>query len=281
MLQRKDDFMQNYNVYVDRRVVNKVSYKKKDLLCVMALMLELTKRRAIHGNDVVEVACTPSTLWGNIVWRAKPTRRDRENFMDSLKRLIQGGLVLVTKQEHETIAWNTLIRLNVEQIAHNENETFIMFCSNDLEFLVEQNYSTITTLLQLYISVTSYINVADVRYFDEAIAKGEHPIDFNYDLYGELDYHISCWASHQRLMTTKHSTDTVKEQWISKHTLIKMLDLLEELGLIAIVTPQVKDNKETFTNHYCYPRHKYYVQHIANMMAKQQIYMRNTQSLQH
>ena len=60
-----------------------------------------------------------------------------------------------------------------------------------------------------------------------------------------------------------------------------MLDLLEELGLIAIVTPQVKDSKETFTNHYCYPRHKYYVQHIANMMAKQQIYMRDTQSLQH
>ncbi|MEO3151952.1 hypothetical protein [Turicibacter sanguinis] len=264
----------NFNIYVDRQVVNEVSYKKKDLLCVLALLFELNKRRAIYG-DAIEIACTPSTLWGNIVWRVKPTRRDRENFMDSLKRLIQGGLVIVTKQEHETISWNTLIHLDVEQIAHNENQTFIMFCSDDLEFLVEQNYSTITTLLQLYISITSYFNVSDIRDFDEAIAKGEHPIDFTYDLYGELDYHISCWASHQRLMTTKHSTDTVREQWISKPTLIKMLDLLEELGLIAIVTPQVKDSRETFTNHYCYPRHKYYVQHIANMMAKQQVYMRD------
>ena len=106
------------------------------------------------------------------------------------------------------------------------------------------------------------------------IANGENPIDESYDLYGELNYHISCWASHERLMTTKHSMDKNPLNWISNKTLIESLTLLEELGLIAIVRPQVKGSKEHFTNHYCFPRHKKYVQQIANMQAKQIVYKR-------
>ena len=74
-------------------------------------------------------------------------------------------------------------------------------------------------------------------------------------------------------MTTKHSKDSEKERWVSDKTLTKLLSLLEEVGLIAIVRTNI--NGENLPNDYCYPRHKNYVEMIAKRMAEQQIYNRD------
>lgn len=261
-----------FNLYVDREVINKVNFKKKDLLCVLALMFECYKRKSICGDGVVEISCTPSTLWDNVVWKVKPTHTDRKNFMESFNRLIDGELIRITKSSSTKISWSTLLHVDITKILHEENNPFIMFCSETFELVEGHNYNTLSTLLQLYLSIISYFDMSQIRAFDEAISKKESPIDYNYDFYGKMDFHVSCWASHQRLMMTKHSGDTHYEQWISKKTLIKMLDVLEESGMISIV--RINHHGENFSNHYCYPRHKKYVEKIAKHMAEQKLYSR-------
>lgn len=262
-----------FNLYVDKEVVDKVNFKKKDLLCVLALMLESYKRKSVCGGDVVEISCTPSTLWDNVVWKVKPTHTDRKNFMESFNRLLDSGLIRVVQSSSTKISWSTLLHIDIEELLHEENNAFIMFCSDTFELFENHNYSTLSALLQLYLSIISYFDMSQIRGFDEMIAKGGCPIDYSYELYGKLDFHISCWTSHKRLMSTKHSSDTHFEQWVTKPTLIKLLNILEDVGLISIV--KIKIDGEDFSNHYCYPRHKKYVERIAHNMAKQKIYNRS------
>lgn len=261
-----------FNLYVDREVVNKVNFKKKDLLCVLALMLECYKRRSVCGKDIIEISCTPSTLWDNVVWKVKPTHTDRKNFMESFNRLVDSELITITKSSSPKISWSTLLHVDITKILHEENNSFIMFCSETFELVEGHNYNTLSTLLQLYLSITSYFDMSQIAAFDESIKKKENPIDYGYDLYGKLDFHISCWASYKRLMMTRHSKDTHFEQWITDKTLTKMLGILEDANLISIVRTTV--NGEQFPNHYCYPRHKKYVEKIAKRMAEQQLYHR-------
>lgn len=264
-----------YCLFLDREVIANVNYKKRDLTCVLAVLLEYYKQRCIYGEDITAIACTVSHLWLNIVWSVKPSRRDKENFISSLNRLVENDLVTITEGSEKSITWNTMLKLDITNLIHDKERTFIKFDSQDLDSMVEINYNTVALMLQVYINITSYFNMTMISEFDKCIEKGEKPFDPNYDLYGELkDFGVSCWASHQRLMTTKHNWEKPGKAWISEPTLIKMLKLLEELGLIAIVVPKYKDGKENFTNHYCFPRHKQYVQLIADMMAKQQTYKR-------
>lgn len=264
--------MNSFNLYVDRKVVDEVNFKKKDLLCVLALMLESYKRKAVCGEGIVEISCTPSTLWDNVVWKVKPTHTDRKNFMESFNRLVESGLVEIVESSSQKITWSTLLHLDIEKILHEENNSFIAFCTDTFEFIEGKNYATLSTLLQLYLSIISYFDMSQIREFDEAIRKGESPIDYTYEFYGEMNFHVSCWASYKRLMTTKHSSDTKKQQWISDKTLTKMLSILEDAQMISIV--RIVINGEQFPNHYCYPRHKKYVEKIAKHMAEQQLYAR-------
>lgn len=263
-----------YTLYLDREVIDEVNYEEKDLLCVLAILLECCKNSVVHGD--CKIACTPSTLWANITRKIKTTATDRRNFVSSIHRLVENGTITLLEHETSVIKWSTLLKIDASNILHNSNSPFICIESNNLEGIKYKEYKhvTLAILLQLYVSIISYFDMSDIRAFDNAIANGELPLDETYDLYGELNYHVSCWASHERLMTTKHSMDKNPLNWISNKTLIESLNLLEELGLIAIVRPQVKGSKEHFTNHYCFPRHKKYVQKIANMQAKQIIYKR-------
>lgn len=264
-----------YCLFLDRDVISNVNYKKKDLTCVLAILLEYYKQRSIYGDNIVKIGCTVSSLWLNIVWSVKPSRRDKENFINSLNRLVENNLVRIEQTNEDDITWNSMLILNIQNLVHSKERTFIKFDSSDLDSMIEIDYNTLTLMLQVYINITSYFDMSQIAMFDECIENNEHPLDYHYDLYSENTYHVSCWAGHKRLMTTKHGWEEPSEQWISKPTLIKVLNLLEELNLIAIVKPQYKNSNENFTNHYCFPRHKKYVQHIADMMAKRQIYMRD------
>ena len=263
-----------YTLYLDREVIDQVSYEEKDLLCVLAILLECCKNSVVYGD--CEIACTPSTLWANITRKVKTTKTDRRNFVESIHRLSENGTITLIDHETKVIKWSTLLKIDASHILHDSNCPFICINSSELDEIKYKEYkhATLAVILQLYVSLVSYVDMSQIEAFDNAIANGENPIDESYDLYGELNYHISCWASHERLMTTKHSMDKNPFNWISNKTLIESLTLLEELGLIAIVRPQVKGSKEHFTNHYCFPRHKKYVQQIANMQAKQIVYKR-------
>ena len=267
-----------FTVLLDREVIDGVNYKKKDLVCILAILLEYYKQQSIHGKHITKILCSVACLWANMVWSVKPSRRDRENFVESINRLVDTGLIEIIEKSGEgsTLRWNSNVIFDVSNLIHDAQRTYIKFDSKNLEKLVEVNYKTLTTLLQVYISIISYFNNQQINYFDKCIEQGVSPIDESYDLYGQLDYHISCWASQDRLTRTKHNKDEVGNQWITKPTLIEALKLLEEAGLIAIVKPKAPKG-ENFTNHYCYPRHKKYVQLIADMQVKQIIHNRQSE----
>ena len=228
----------------------------------------------VYGD--CEIACTPSTLWANITRKVKTTKTDRRNFVESINRLSENGTITLLDHETNTIKWSTLLKIDASNILHDSNCPFICINSSDLDGIKYKEYkhATLAVVLQLYVSIVSYIDMGQIEYFDKMISNGENPIDESYDLYGELNYHVSCWASYERLMTTKHSQDNNTKTWISDKTLTDSLILLEELGLISIVRPQVKGSKEHFTNHYCFPRHKKYVQKIADKKALQLVHQR-------
>ncbi len=263
-----------YTLYLDREVIDQVSYEEKDLLCVLAILLECCKNSVVYGD--CEIACTPSTLWANITRKVKTTKTDRRNFVESIHRLSENGTITLLDHETNTIKWSTLLKIDASNILHDSNCPFICINSSDLDGIKYKEYkhATLAVVLQLYVSIVSYIDMGQIEYFDKMISNGENPIDESYDLYGELNYHVSCWASYERLMTTKHSQDNNTKTWISDKTLTDSLILLEELGLISIVRPQVKGSKEHFTNHYCFPRHKKYVQKIADKKALQLVHQR-------
>lgn len=263
-----------FDLYIDRGVVDKVNFKNKDLLCILALALEHYKNQGVFGDEFHrDISCTPEILWRNIIGM-DANRTDRKKFIDSLERLKNHGLITIDfKSDKDVkIMWNTYLEINAEALIHNPNNSFIMVNTVDINSMCVNNYNTLTTLVQCYVSIVSYFDMSQIREFDEAIKNKEKPIDYSYDLYGKIDLHISCWASHDRLMTTKHSSDKSREQWITKPTLIKMLNLLEEIGLISIVKTNI--NGKDFSNHYCYPRHKKYVEMIAKRMAEQQDHAR-------
>ena len=258
----------NYDLYLDRTVIDKVSYKEKDLLCILAILLECAKNQLVYGSEECIIHCTPSTLWANITQKVKITRTDKKNFIDSINRLITDNVVTVVESNTKDIKWSTLLKLDTRSIIHDSNRTFVCIKGDDLDGIKYKEYShnTLATVLQIYVAIVSYFNMQQIEDFDTAIAANKMVIDENYDLYGQLDYHVSCWASHNRLMTTRHSSDTPGQPWISKPSLIEGLNLLEELGLICIVSvPGI-------TNHYCFPRHEKYVKQIAQMQAKQIAY---------
>ena len=263
-----------YTLYLDREVIDQVSYEEKDLLCVLAILLECCKNSVVYGD--CEIACTPSTLWANITRKVKTTKTDRRNFVESIHRLSENGTITLIDHETNVIKWSTLLKIDASNILHDSNCPFICINSSDLDGIKYKEYkhATLAVVLQLYVSIVSYIDMGQIEYFDKMISNGENPIDESYDLYGELNYHVSCWASYERLMTTKHSQDNNTKIWISDKTLTDSLILLEELGLISIVRPQVKGSKEHFTNHYCLPRHKKYVQKIADKKALQLVHQR-------
>lgn len=265
---------ENYTLYLDREVIDKVSYEEKDLLCILAILLECCKTSVVYGD--CEISCTPSTLWANITRKVRTTKADKKNFVDSLKRLIDNETITLIDHEEKNIRWTTLLQIDASNILHDSNRPFICINSSDLSNIKYEEYkhATLAIVLQLYVSIVSYFDMAQIQAFDEAIANGELPFDEDYDLYAELDFHVSCWASYERLMTTKHSKDIPGDSWLQRQLLADSLKLLEKLNLIAIVKPHVKGSKEHFTNHYCFPRHKKYVQKIANMKAKQIVYKR-------
>ena len=257
-----------FTLFLDREVIDGVSYKKKDLLCILSVLLEYYQQQSIRNQPVTKISCTVAGLWLNMVWSVKPSRRDKENFIESLNRLIETDLIRIVDESDKSIRWNSMLIIDVTNLIHDTRRTFVKFETKKLEKMIEINYRTLTVLLQLYISITSYFNVQEIAYFDECIQKGISPIDENYDLYGSIEYHVSCWASQDRLAKTKHSSDKTQERWISKQTLIDMIDLLEELGLIAVIRPHLKSG-EKLANHYCYPRHKKYVQQIVDKKVQQ------------
>ena len=137
-----------YTLYLDREVIDQVSYEEKDLLCVLAILLECCKNSVVYGD--CEIACTPSTLWANITRKVKTTKTDRRNFVESINRLSENGTITLLDHETNTIKWSTLLKIDASNILHDSNCPFICINSSDLDGIKYKEYkhATLAVVLQ-------------------------------------------------------------------------------------------------------------------------------------
>ena len=260
-----------YNLLIDREVMQLIDFKERDLFTVLALLFRNQQTMIARFNDGGNrFVASPGGLYGDFFDVTQVSRRQRTKFVQSLDRVCSSGLVEVLEingrpyNKNETIQWNSLIKFNCTNLVHQSSRSFIMLDTVDMGEIVYQDKVDFQTLLQVYVNVTSYFNQSDISIADT----GE--LDLNYDLYNRNEPHISCYASIDTLCTKRYSTDTKRENWISSKTLTKCLRVLEEIGLLSIVIPnKPKHCKQNFSNHYCYPRQRNFVQRIADNKVKQ------------
>ena len=248
-----------------------VDFKEKDLFTVLALLFRNQQTMiGRQGEGRNRFVASPGGLYGDFFDVTLVSRRQRTNFVKSLERICNTGLIKVLEingkafNDTEKIQWNSLLKLDCTNLAHQATRPFVMVDTVDMGDIVLQDKVNFHILLQVFTNIISYFNQNDIIRADS----GE--VDVSYELYSGQEPHISCYASINTLCTKRYSTDQKQESWISNKTLLKCLVVLEEIGLISIVKPKKPKNcQQNFSNHYCYPRHKNLVQKIADNKVKQ------------
>ena len=265
--------LENYSLIVDKKVLNLADFKEKDVFAILTLLLRnqqvMSVARVVEEDDNVFVA-SPGDLYGNFFDVTGVSRKARTSFVESIKRIAENDLIAIRevngKKNDGTrrIQWNSLLKIDCNNLVHASRKPYITVSTEEINGIVYQDKMDFETLLQVYINIVSYINQKDVS--DADMGK----IDLKYELYGKMDIHLSCFASINTLCTKRFSGDKSNESWISNKTIIKAIQILEEIGAISIVVPKKpKGCKQNFSNHYCYPRHKEMVQRIADNYVKQ------------
>ena len=265
--------LENYSLIVDKKVLNLADFKEKDVFAILTLLLRnqqvMSVARVVEEDDNVFVA-SPGDLYGNFFDVTGVSRKARTSFVESIKRIAENDLIAIRevngKKNDGTrrIQWNSLLKIDCNNLVHASRKPYITVSTEEINGIVYQDKMDFETLLQVYINIVSYINQKDVS--DADMGK----IDLKYELYGKMDIHLSCFASINTLCTKRFSGDKGNESWISNKTIIKAIQILEEIGAISIVVPKKpKGCKQNFSNHYCYPRHKEMVQRIADNYVKQ------------
>ena len=265
--------LENYSLIVDKKVLNLADFKEKDVFAILTLLLRnqqvMSVARVVEEDDNVFVA-SPGDLYGNFFDVTGVSRKARTSFVESIKRIAENDLITIRevngKKNDGTrrIQWNSLLKIDCNNLVHASRKPYITVSTEEINGIVYQDKMDFETLLQVYINIVSYINQKDVS--DADMGK----IDLKYELYGKMDIHLSCFASINTLCTKRFSGDKGNESWISNKTIIKAIQILEEIGAISIVVPKKpKGCKQNFSNHYCYPRHKEMVQRIADNYVKQ------------
>lgn len=263
---------------VKKSVLGEVNFMNSELLWLMAIIYK-HNNEVRHLEEQVEniVFICPNAIVADIVRTVKISPKQQQNLMKDLNVMYQRGLFTVVETKRTKIPkklrWNETVAIDVTNIIRMQNEKvpFIGFEDDDLLMMTSCDFklSQIPTLLAVYVNIISYFNMNDII----AIDNGE--FDLSYENTKEARPHIDCWASINKLCTTRFSRDEKVEQWISKDTLQKYIKLLTEVGLLSVVKPNPKLTKgENFSNHYCFPRHAKLVQQLADRDAYQRVYAR-------
>lgn len=261
---------ESFKFNVDHNNLTLADFNSNEMFWIVGLLYEYNKEMIARGTGepLPYIVISPQLIYANLYDTTKITRRIKESFMKSFSSLISKNMIIIL--EDKKPAWQTVLKVDVSPLLHGNQNTFVQLSTDDMGVIITRKPSEFSTLLAVYLNIISYINQGHVAYIDQ------NGFDINTEVIGmtkENQWHISCYASLNRLSTTKHSADIVTEPWISKPTLLKYINILVELGLLQIVKPTVEVD-ERVTNHYCLPQHREYVQIISNRQAEQLKYKR-------
>lgn len=259
--------LEKIDFYVKRDDITVINFDTYEIFWAVGLLYEYNKEFMARANDEVlpYIYVSPELIYANLYDTTKITRRVKENMMKAFHSLIDKGMIVPIDSSKPT--WGKAVRIDVRPLLAN-NDSSVRVSTDDVGAMITRKPSEFSMLLLVYLNITSYINQGHILYLEE------NGFDKNTDLVGtykDNEWHISCYASLERLSTTKHSTDKNKQAWITRPTLIKYIDVLVELGLLQVVKHDI-DGCGKLTNHYCYPRYANYVKSIANRQAEQFMY---------
>lgn len=265
---------------VKKSILGEVSFMNTELLWLMAIIYKHNNEVRHLEKDVENIVfICPNAIIADILRTVKISPKQQQNLMKDLNLMYQRGLFKVVETRRtrvpKKLRWNETIAIDVTNLIRLQNEKvpFIGFEDDDLLLMTsseEFKLAQIPTLLAVYVNIISYFNMRDIIYVDN----GE--FDLTYENTKEERPHIDCWASINKLCTTRFSQDEKVEEWISKNTLQKYIKLLVEMGLLSVVKPNPKyTNGENFSNHYCFPRHKKLVQQLVDRDVYQTVHQKS------
>lgn len=265
---------------VKKSILSEVNFVNAELLWLMAIIYKHNNEvRHLEDENKNIVFICPSSILADIMRTVKVSPKQQQNLMKDLNSMHERGLFQIVETRRtripKKIRWNETVAIDVTNIIRMQGEKapFIGFEDDDLLLMTSSDdfkLSQIPTLLAVYVNIISYFNMRDVISVDN----GE--FDILYDNTKADRPHIDCWASINKLCTTRFSQDTKVEEWISKNTLQKYIKMLVDMELLSVVKPNPKyTNGENFSNHYCFPRHKNLVQQLADRDAYQKNYQKS------
>ena len=276
--QEKEKFKWKHQV--KKSVLGEVSFVDNEILWLMAIIYKHNNEKK-HLEEESEniVFITPSNLIADIFRSVLISPKQQRKLMQDLNKMYQRGFFEVVQTRTTKIPtklkWSETIAIDVTNLIRlqDSGESFVCFEDEDLLLITSNErikLSQTPSLLSVYFNIVSYFNMNDILYVDNN--------DFDLDYYNTKQDrpHIDCWASLNTLMHKRYSGSDYEENgWITKPTLVKYIQMLSDLELIAIVKPNEKYTKgEHFANHYCFPRHKDLVQKLVDRETYQRMYCR-------
>ena len=109
--------LENYDLLVDKKVLNLADFKEKDVFAILALLLRnqqvMSVARVVEEEDNVFVA-SPGDLYGNFFDVTGVSRKARTSFVNSIKRIADNDLIVIKeingKKNDGTrrIQWNNI-----------------------------------------------------------------------------------------------------------------------------------------------------------------------------
>lgn len=265
---------------VKKSILGEVSFVDNEILWLMAIIYKHNnEKRHLEKEFENIVFITPSNLIADIFRTVQISQKQQRKLMQDLNKMYQRGVFEVvqtrTTKIPKKLKWSETVAIDVTNLIRlqSSQEPFVCFEDDDLLLITSNDrlkLSQVPLLLAIYFNIISYFNMNDIIGVDN----GE--FDLAYENKREDRPHIDCWASLDTLTHKRYSGAIYEEeQWITKPTLIKYIQTLCDLGLIAVVKPNEKYTKgEHFVNHYCFPRHRKLVQQLVDREIYQKIYCR-------
>ena len=272
---------------VKKSVLGEVSFVDNEILWLMAIIYKHNNEKKHFENDNENIVfITPSNLIADIFRSVLISPKQQRKLMQDLNKMYQRGFFEVVQTRVTTVPkklkWNETIAIDVTNLIRlqGSDESFVCFDDEDLLLITSNErvkLSQIPPLLSVYFNIVSYFNMGDIIYIDS----NGNDYDLMYYNTRQDRPHIDCWASLDTLCHKRYSGGEYEEEaWITKPTLIKYIQILSDLRLIAVVKPNKKYSKgENFTNHYCFPRHEELVQKLVDRETYQKVYCRKHDSI--
>lgn len=209
---------------ITERVLRQIDYDNDELTIVTYLLLSHYSN-IFNGHRAKTVYVSCELLLANMLDDSNVSRKVRDKMVKSLKTLEKKELIKIVG--NDSISWNSILKIDIENLLPNENEVLFTIVLDDLFKLYQLKIAEFRTCLQLYAVIKSHV---------------------------DNDYMFSKCAtmlSQVRITNTRFYGDGRNEEWIARATCKKYLSKLYALGIFSEIDATPSDLNFNLSYVYC------------------------------